>query len=1298
MLDKQKVKIQTLELIVRLKSLILKATNVDDLLSQISIDIVQIDVCDVSWAVLLDENLENPKKYVSQPYETNKIEYLCWKDSLASSKVYFHPRDDARCKSCVLSNNADSTLISKRLEYDGNIYGVFSVSIKNELLDNEIENQFSEFVDDISFVIYAIRLKEKNKRIQMELNESKRTYVKLLETSAIPVGIMNLESHVVFMSNSLKKILGYDEDDNSYIEKKVKGADFVTDEEHERVGASLKKVLKKDVININDYIFKKKDGGRVHLRLRTSLMRDAEGTPKGFMVVFHDLSSELKTAEALRISEEQFRLLFMKAPNGISFLTPRGVIIDCNEQDAEILQMKREDLIGSHVKSYLTDQYQNVFEKNFGDFIRTGSKSIIVKLKRKDGSIITVARNVSALYNKEGNLSGIIVHTRDVTEEMEAQFQVKLLSSAIEQSSSIFTITDLDGQITYVNKRFEEVTGWTLDEVKGHNPNILNSGMLPNKLYKDMWDRLKSGKVWKGELNNKKKDGSLYWEYASMSSIRNEEGEITNMLKVAKDITDRKKTEQELNDVTVRYRNVFNTAPNPIVIHVNGSIVDVNRSAILFAGAKARKDLLGRNIMDFIHDSSKKEILNQIRVLNRGAKILPFDAVFLTLKGERRDVRTASNIVSFGGEQAYMVFFEDITKRKQTELELKEATERYHNIFELSPTPIVIHKEGIIVDFNEAAFEFSKYKSKKDLWNKPIIQFIHESSREEVGRRIKNLIDGVGILPAIEENFVNSLGELRNVITLSKEVSYKGEQAFMVVFEDITKRKKSKQKLIESERRFRNFFNLIPDPVLITNFGKGVFIEANDAALKFGNLTHDEAVGKSVFDFGLYKNIADREKLMKKILNQGYVLNDELDIKIFGKNMTVLISGRIIEPVEEQNVLFVARDITERKKMESELVQAKEKAEAGEKLKSSFLSNMSHEIRTPMNAILGFSDLLRDPELDTVHRDQYINIIQHRGNDLLKMISDIMDISKMESNSLEISHHAVRIKSLVQEVVEATRVKWEKETSKTLKLLTECRIDNDLLVNGDKYRIRQVLTNLLDNAIKFTMEGFVVFRCWQEDEHVLFEIEDSGCGIAEDKIGLIFQHFVQVHDIRDVSIGGAGLGLSISKSLLNLMGGDIWVSSELGKGSVFSFSLRVFDGMGGGSDEQPITPSINLDWSGKTILIAEDEPSNQMFIRVILGKTKANLIMANDGEEAITIFDKQKDEIDLVIVDVKMPKINGYQLTRYIKEQKPELPVIALTANAMNNDREEALKNGCDDYLAKPIAKELLYSTLEQFL
>jgi len=1173
MVEKLQTKIQNLELLLHLKSIILKATDINTFLLDVCNSITQLHVYDVSWVVLVDEKHASVQKYCSLESIDLDNEYLCWKEAVESPDVYIHQRNSKRCVNCILSANDDASLISKRMEYGGVIYGVFSVSIMNCLLADDVKQQFSDLVDDISRAIYSLKLKSESDQYQIELSESRNMYRKLLETSSILVGTMDLDFRLLFMSNSLKKLMGYSIDEESAIVGRAKGTDFLPKDFKTVAAPILAEVLEKNVIRVVDVVLNSIDGKQMQMRLRISLMRNNAGKPKGYMVVFHDLSAEIKTKEDILMSEEKFRLLFMKAPNGISLLSPSGVILDCNERDAEMLQYSRSEMIGKHIKGFLTEEYKSSFIKNFKDFRSVGCKSLTLKLKRKDGIVLTVLRNVSAFNNSDGSLRGIIVHSRDVSGEIEAQQKIKLLSSAIEQSSSVFTITDLDGKITYVNNKFEEVTGWSFNEVIGRNPNILKSGNLPDTLYKDMWQKLKSGQVWKGELSNIRKDGTQYWEYASMSSIRDDEGKITNMLKVAEDITIRRETKKKLKEATIRYHNIFNTAPNPIVIHVNGVIVDLNRAALLFSEAKSREALIGQSIMGFIHESSRKEIMNQIRVLNRGAKILPFEATFVNVRGEKRNVRTASNIISFEGEQAYMIFFEDITERKKAE-----------------------------------------------------------------------------------------------------------------------------KKLIESEKRFRNFFNIIPDPVIITNYEKGSFVEVNDAALIMGNKSHNEVIGNKSFTKSLYHNIEDRETMMNQLFMQGYILNEELEIVLNNKKLTVLVSGRTIEPVEEKNVLFVAHDITERKMMEQELVDAKEKAEAGEVLKSSFLSNMSHEVRTPMNAILGFSDLLRDSEMDDNQRNQYVDIIQQRGNDLLKMISDIMDISKIESGSLEIVHHAVKIKSLIREAVEASQLRIEKDVTKKVILTSNCKISDDALVGGDKYRIRQILNNLLDNAIKFTKEGTIELRCWKENENIMFELEDTGCGIAPEKLDIVFHRFVQVHDIKDVSIGGSGLGLSISKSLVELIGGKISVESKYGKGSKFSFSFKVFDGMGVSSEE--LTPSVDAkrNWSGKTILIAEDDPSNQLFINVILTITKVKIIMANDGEEAIQLFNTHRDSIDLVIVDVKMPRINGYQLTQYIKEHKPELPVIALTANAMNNDREEALKNGCDDYLSKPIAKELLYNTIERYL
>ena len=1422
MTEKLEMKVKNLEHLLRLKSLILKATKIDKLLSDVCTTMTQLQVYDISWAILVDSDNNVKGRYSSHKVLDTKVEYLCWEDALNNSGVYSHPRDSSRCKKCALSNNDEATMLSKRLEFNGVVYGVFSASIKNCLFDKAVELQFVDLVADISAAIYSIRLKEKNDRFQLELTESRHMYRKLLETSSLPLGIMNLDFEITYMSNSLKEMFGYTFDDESLISEKVKGTDFLTMGFGDKALNSLKEVLDKDIVSTGDVVFKTQDGRQMHVRLKISLMHNAGGDPNGYMIVFHDLSSEIKTAEELRLSEEKFRLLFMKAPNGVSLLSPSGVILECNEQDASLLQMKRSDLIGSHIMTFLTPEFQNSFSDNFKEFRSSGAKSIVVKLKRKDGSVITVDRSVAALNDKDGSLRGIVVHSRDVTEELKAQEQIKLLLAAIEQSSSVFTITDLEGKITYVNKRFTELTGYTFDEVVGENPNILKSGKLADVVYEEMWDVLMKGGVWKGELCNKRKDGELYWEYASMTAIKNADGELTNLLKVAEDITLRRKADQELKETTIRYHNIFNLVPNPIVIHADGCIVDANQAAFLFSKGENMKKLMGIDIMTFVHESSRQQTINRVgKLIKDGGELPVVEANYVNLKGEMRNVKTVSKEVSFRGRRAFMVVFEDITehllaelkvleserkfkdifnlhpdpvsitdmdtgvlyeanesflkavnrkreevigtsafdidlyqdidirgkiveqvrkhgyvrnheasfktkdgmmtalvsgaryggpdskqvlfvardisKLKSVEEQLKETNVQYRNIFNMAPNPIIIHINGRIVDVNRAALLFSKAKTRKSLVGTDIMAFIHDSSRKEILNQIRVLNRGAKILP-FDAMFLTVDGEKRNVRTASNIISFKGEQAYMVFFEDITERKQADRKLLESEKRFRSFFNLIPDPVIITNISNGSFIEANEAALTLGNMSREDALEKSVFSFGLYEDISRRDYILEKLGTQGYILNEEMVVKVFGKSITVLASGIMIEPFEDHNVLFVARDISDRKQMERELILAKDKAEAGERLKSSFLSNISHEIRTPMNAILGFSDLLRDSEIEQDYRNQYINIIQQRGRDLLKMISDIMDISKIESGSLDTQNRAVRVKGIVQEVIDSSITDLNKFTNKNVVIRANCQVDESQLVNGDKYRIKQVISNLMDNAVKFTQNGEITVSCWLDEEEVCFLIEDTGCGIANDKINQAFDRFVQVHEIKDVTIGGSGLGLSISKSLIELMGGRIWIESVLNKGTKMFFTLKTFDGGDVLIKNKNMDSNKIYNWSDKTILIAEDEPSNQMFVKVILGKTKVNIIMANDGKEAVELFAEHRDIIDLVLVDVKMPELNGYEVTQIIKKQNPEMVVVALTANAMNNDREEAMKNGCDDYLSKPITKELLYSTLEQYL
>ena len=385
-------------------------------------------------------------------------------------------------------------------------------------------------------------------------------------------------------------------------------------------------------------------------------------------------------------------------------------------------------------------------------------------------------------------------------------------------------------------------------------------------------------------------------------------------------------------------------------------------------------------------------------------------------------------------------------------------------------------------------------------------------------------------------------------------------------------------------------------------------------------------------------------------------------------------------------------------KLNQELQKAKERAEESDMLKSAFLSNMSHEIRTPMNAILGFSDMLIRPGLSEAKQQQYVRIINSSGNHLLSLINDIIDISKIESNQIVIDHKSIlNIQDICKEIVTLFQPKAQ---NKNLKL--ECRVDlkdSQTSIFLDETRLKQVLTNLTGNAIKFTHFGYVRVGCSLDGNNLLFFVEDSGIGIDPKQHKLIFERFRQADGSTIRDYGGTGLGLSISKAIVELMGGKIWLDSTFGQGTTFYFTLPYIPSV----DNQPNVPSKeilllkNPVWTDKTLLLVEDEEANITYLTDLLMPTGVNLLIARNAKEAFAFFDKEQ-LVNLVLMDLKLPQVSGYEITRLLKLTSPKLPVIAQTAYALADERKQILESGFDDYLAKPINKEILYSVLAGYL
>jgi len=411
---------------------------------------------------------------------------------------------------------------------------------------------------------------------------------------------------------------------------------------------------------------------------------------------------------------------------------------------------------------------------------------------------------------------------------------------------------------------------------------------------------------------------------------------------------------------------------------------------------------------------------------------------------------------------------------------------------------------------------------------------------------------------------------------------------------------------------------------------------------------------------------------------------------------------------EEEIILFknIVRTIERfllRKMEEEQLKAAKENAEKADRLKTSFLMNMSHEIRTPMNAILGFSDLLSDPGITDDQRTGFIKIIQENGDTLLHLIDDILDISKIETNQLEIVKKEVPLKSLIYDL----QVLYENHRIKLGKEDIEIRIAGSLPATEinlltDPNRLRQILTNLLDNAFKFTEKGFVEIGYSIEPDNkipqlIKFYIKDTGIGIDKDYHAQIFDRFMKVESKMKL-YGGNGLGLTISRNLARLLGGDISVESDIGKGSVFYLTLpyerahKTIDKSFKGQHD-----TLAVDLSEKVILVAENDESNYSLIENYLENSRAKLVWAKNGKEAVNIC-KSNKEIDMILMDIKMPEMDGYTATREIRKISNDIPVIAVTAFAADNESEESKKAGCTDYLSKPVKSDDLMKLINKYI
>ena len=522
--------------------------------------------------------------------------------------------------------------------------------------------------------------------------------------------------------------------------------------------------------------------------------------------------------------------------------------------------------------------------------------------------------------------------------------------------------------------------------------------------------------------------------------------------------------------------------------------------------------------------------------------------------------------------------------------------------------------------------------------------------------------------------------------------------------QDITERKKIEADLIterikaeESEEQFRQLFENMEQgyalhKLVYNDKGKAVdyeFILLNKAFESLTKLKSETCVGKTVRQI-----MPDIEQVWidnyANVAHTGQSMHFDSYAADLQKHYDVIAYSP-----KPGYFATVFTDISKIKEYEKELIDAKNKAEESERLKSAFLANMSHEIRTPMNAIIGFASFLKEPNKSPDDIKRYANVISTSGEHLLNLINDIIDISKIDAGQVEVNKAPVFLNRLMKELYNffhsflVSKSKYDIHLKLDLPTI-------EVVANTDEMRLRQILINVIGNATKFTERGVIEFGYRVEENALRFFISDTGIGISEEKREMVFERFRQATDSTEKVFGGTGLGLSIAKACVDLLDGNIWFESKEGKGTKFFFTIAY----------EPITnykkktveiPISHLLFNNETILIAEDDEYNYEYLKLILEEHKLQVIRAQTGRETIAKV-MADNSICLILMDIQMPDINGIDATIAIKRQKPEMHIIAQTAYAFESDKQKFLQIGCDAYISKPINKKTLIELLAKYI
>lgn len=1070
----------------------------------------------------------------------------------------------------------------------------------------------------------------------------------------------------------------------------------------------------------------------------------------------------IQAEDALQKSEQQLDTMLQTMIEGMVTVDITGQITYSNQSAQQILGIGK-DILGKYYQSrewhQIDDQGKpyHLDQLPLAIVLREHRKVTNVEhlIIAPDGEKKWLSVNAAPLFDHAGQFLGGIASFRDITEnkhakkqQMESEIRYRRL---FETAKDGILILDAEsGNIIDANPFICEKLGNTLEDIQGKK--LWELGFLRDAGISNIaFDELKKNRYIRYEnLPLQTKDGEvLQVEFISNMYLVNSTEVIQCNIR---DITDRKRAEEALLASKEYAENLIQTA-NAMIIGLNnhGDIIVFNKTAEKITGYK-QKELEGKSWFEVLVPRERyPEVWEEFIQLKGGRIPKEFENPILTKSGEERFIVWHNNVLREKGQITGTISFGiDITERKQTEEKLRNSEAFLNNIIDQNPYGYWISDDkGNLIRINQACCELlnitesdvvGKYNVIKDNIVKeqgmlPLVQSVFtkgETVRFEINYNTSKLksvklqqqasvildttvfpikdISGKVINAVIQH--VNITGrkqtekELQNyhdhLEELVKERTIKLEKANFDLHAEINERKRIEEELDRERNMLKTLIDNIPDEIYAKD-RESKFIMANSHVIKsLWKKKPEEVINKTDFDVLPYeqalKYYNDEQVLLKsnkQIINYETSRCEENgEIHWYSVTKVPLLDSE----KKISGLVGINRDISMFKLAEESYKKAKEAAEAANIAKSTFLSSMSHEIRTPLNAILGFSQLILNDKNLTSDQKEFLETINRSGEHLLNLINDILEISKIEAGRAAFNPSVFNLHSIINDIDTMFRIKTD---AKQLALLIEYPEDLPKFIVTDEGKLRQILINIVGNAIKFTTEGGIAIRIRVDNiknnkSVLIIEVEDTGPGIGEKDTQKLFQMFGQAES--GIKEGGTGLGLVISREYARMMDGDITVNSKINIGSCFTIKIIIEKN----NEVLPVRKArkkrvIGLESGQKyKVLIVDDQMDNRALLNKILISVGFEVNEAKDGMEAVEKYKSWSP--DIIIMDMRMPVMDGYEATRIIKAIDEKIPIIAVTASAFYEDRVKALEAGADKYLRKPFKGKELFENIKTHL